>query len=112
MQIIKVINLIVAFSLEIAMLIVLGYWGFQTGKTTFWKYTLAATLPLIAMLLWGILAAPRSEQRLDTPYRIAFELAMFFLASFLLYKSGYAKLGLSFAMIALLSESLALFLKQ
>ncbi len=101
-----------AFSLELAMFVVLGYWGFQAGKTTFWKYGLAVALPLVAIVLWGIFAAPKSEQRLDTPYRLVFELALFLLAAFLLYKSGFTRLAIGFASAALLCQVLAVVWKQ
>ena len=94
------------------MFFVLGYWGFHAGKSIFWKYGLAAALPLLAIILWGIFAAPRSEQRLDTPYRIVFELALFLLAAFLLYKSGFPRLAIGFAVAALLSQLLAVVLEQ
>lgn len=112
MQIIKLINQIVAFLLEIGMLIAIGYWGFHQGKTNLTKYSLALALPAIAIILWGFFAAPKSEYRLEFPVRIIFEICLFAIASFLLYKTGNSKLAIWFGAIALVNEIIAYIFKQ
>ncbi len=112
MQIIKLINQVVAFSLEIGMFIAIGYWGFYQGKTSLTKYSFAIVLTLIAITLWGIFAAPNSEYRLEFSTRIIFELSMFFLASFLIYRIGNLKLAICFGILAIISETIAYIYKQ
>ncbi|MEO7044472.1 MAG: YrdB family protein [Ferruginibacter sp.] len=112
MQIIKLINQVIAFFLEIGMFIALGYWGFQQGRTNLTKYSFAVALPIIAIILWGFFAAPKSEYRLEFPIRIIFELCLFAIASFLLYRTGNSKLAIWFAAITLVSEIIAYIFKQ
>lgn len=112
MQIIKIINQVVAFSLEMAMLVALGYCGFQSGKTLFWKYVFAIVLPLIAAILWGLFAAPKADYRLELAPRILFELTLFLATAIFLYKTGYKTQAIIFGGMSLLSVATAYFLKQ
>ncbi len=108
----KIVVQTVAFLLEIAMLISLCYSGFKVGKTAIWSYTLAVLLPGIAIVLWGIWAAPRSAGRLHQPFRLFFELAIFFTAAALLYSTGRKTAALALASIALLTEIAALIIGE
>lgn len=108
MQVLKAIHQLVAFLLEIAMLIALGMWGFQSNKSTLLKILFGLGLPLLAAVLWGFLAAPRSEYRLDLPYRLVFSMALFCLASFLLYRLGHTAAAIAFIILAVFSVALEL----
>lgn len=98
----------IAFLLEIAMLISLGMWGFHGDKSIFEKLLPGLGLPILAAVLWGILAAPKSGYRLDLPYRLLFSFALFCLAAFLLYRLGHTTLALTFAGVAIISTLLEL----
>lgn len=106
MTFIKSIHLAVAFLLELAMLFCLGYYGFHSnmGKTV--EFILGIGLPVIVILLWGFLAAPKAKHRLPFPYLILFKLILFLLTAFLLYKSGQPKWALIFTITAIVSELL------
>ncbi|AUD06389.1 YrdB family protein [Spirosoma pollinicola] len=108
MQLIKLLHQLVAFLLEIGMLIILGMWGFQGEKSIVEKYLLGLGLPLLAATLWGILAAPKSANRLDLPFRLLFSAMAFGLAAFLLYRLGHTRLAVAFACIAVVSVLLEL----
>ncbi|GAB3786664.1 hypothetical protein GCM10028818_50270 [Spirosoma horti] len=108
MAFLKAIHQLVAFLLEMAMLISLGMWGFQGGRSIGLKYLMGLGLPLLAAGLWGVLAAPRSAHRLGLPYRLLFSLALFGLAAALLDKLGYTRLAFVFAGVALISALLEL----
>lgn len=82
----KVINQVVAFSLELCMLYMLGNWGYLHGKGTGWKYGMAIGLPVLAMVLWGYFAAPKSEHRLIFPCLTVFKVVLFSLTAFVWYK--------------------------
>jgi hypothetical protein len=90
-QAIKLINLGVAFLLELAMLAALGYWGYQQGKKTMMKYAFAIGL----------------QYRLDTPARVIFEVSLYTITAFLLYKSGHTTLATVCWFIMLLSQLIA-----
>ena len=69
-------------------------------------------LPLIAAILWGFFAAPKSRRRLRQPYRMFFAMMIFGVAVFLLYKSGIRTLAIVFAVLVLINQLLLLILKQ
>jgi Protein of unknown function (DUF2568) len=54
--------LTLAFLSEIAALAVLAAWGWSTGSGA-GRWLLAAGLPLLAAVLWGVFAAPRAPVR-------------------------------------------------
>ena len=112
MQTGKAINLVAAFFLEIAMLIALGYVGFQYPENIILKYLLMILLPLIAAILWGIFAAPKSRLRLQQPYRMFFAMIIFGVAVFLLYRSGITTVAVVFGILVLINQLLLLILKQ
>lgn len=111
MEIIKGINATVAFLLEIGMLAALGYAGFQADKPLT-KWLLGLGLPLVVIIIWGLFAAPNSNQRLDQPFRTILELALMGLAAFLLYRTGQHRPAIVFATLAVVSEMLALIWRQ
>jgi hypothetical protein len=108
MQLIKTTHYLIAFLLEMGMLITLGVWGFQNRQSTIEKYVLGIGLPLLAACLWGIFAAPRSAYRLELPYRLLFSLSLFGLASFLQHRLGYTTMAVLFGGVSVLSAVLEL----
>lgn len=92
-----------AFTLEIIMLIVFGWWGFRQGNNTFQHYCIAAALVIAGITLWGIWAAPRSKRRLSLLPRLVFSLCMFLSAAVLLYLSKKTALASGFAALAVIS---------
>lgn len=112
MQFVKLIHQLIAFLLEIAMLFILGMWGFRGEKTTLANYGLGLGAPLLVACLWGIWAAPRSAYRLDLPYRLLFSLTLFGLTAFLLYQLGHLSLAMVFFIIALVSALLEWLFKK
>lgn len=112
MGILKLIHLTLAFALELGMLASMAYWGFQQGNNTIVKYIYAIALPLIAMVLWGIFAAPKSDTRIAFPTRLVFEMSLFAIAAFMLYKTGKINLALIFLILAVMSESFAFFTER
>jgi len=112
MSAIKYLNLLVSFLLEITLLILAGYWGFQQGKSVLMKYTLAIALPFVIAVFWGIFAAPKSKRRLKNPFRTILKLALFALAVFFSFQTGHFMLAIILAVVTLLNVSVAHFLAQ
>ncbi len=106
MQIIKAINLIATFFLEIAMLVSFGYFGFHYPQNTVMKYIAMIGLPLTAISLWGIFAAPKSKFRLQQPSRILFALALFGISIFLLNETEKIMLAAVFAVMVIINQLL------
>jgi hypothetical protein len=111
MNIIKHINLLFVFLVELGMLVSFGYAGFQSGKNVVIKYLLAIVLPLIAAIIWAIFEAPRSQHRLQQPYRTILALLLFLSAAFFLYRTGKTEMAILFAIAAVVTQSLALVLE-
>lgn len=112
MQWLKGLNQTVYFLLELSMLGSFGYAGFHSSQHSYGKYLLAIGLPLIAAILWGIFAAPRSAHRLEPVYRSLFALTLFGISFFLLYRTGQPRLAIILGITALLSVVTALVIKQ
>ena len=60
MEGLKIINLGIRFLLEILVLIILGYWGFQVSNGTMMKIIAGIGTPLLAAVLWGLFGAPKA----------------------------------------------------
>lgn len=58
-------NDVLAFLVELAALAVLCAWGFRVGGSTPVRLLLGIGLPLVAVVAWGLFAAPRA--RFDVP---------------------------------------------
>ena len=96
------INLAVRFLLEIAMLIILGYWGWHV--TTGWlQYVAAGGLPLIAAILWGVFRIQNDPKpapvQIPGMLRLLLEWCLFGFAIWALYNLEYIHLSLIMAII-------------
>jgi hypothetical protein len=99
---IKPVNLALKFLLELAASAAFAVWGAHAGSGAF-AVVLAIAAPLIAVLLWGRLAAPRSAHRLPLGTRIPFELGVFLLAALALLAAGHAVAAVVFAALVALN---------
>jgi len=94
------INLAVRFLLEIAMLIILGYWGWHLSPG--WtQYVAALGLPIIAATLWGVFRIPNDPKPapVEVPgiVRLLLEWVLFGSAVLALFNLGYFTLSLAMA---------------
>ncbi len=112
MNIVRGINRLIAFLLELVLVIVLGYGGYSVAENVYLKYTLALLLPVIAIVCWSIYAAPRSDKRLEQPWRMAFRLSLYFISAMLLYTIGKTTIAISLATIVLINELIAFYFED
>ncbi|MFD4942888.1 YrdB family protein [Streptomyces sp. NPDC058239] len=56
-------NELLAFVVELVALAALGRWGFATGDGTAARLLLGLGTPAVAIVLWGMFAAPRARFR-------------------------------------------------
>jgi len=101
----KAANLAVKFGLELAAFAAFAYWGGTVGSGIV-SVAVAIGAPLIAIVSWGVLAAPRSRRRLPTPTRVVFESAVFALAAVALLVAASLLAGLLFAAVAIVNAVL------
>jgi hypothetical protein len=111
MTVLKQINQVVAFLLELVMLYMLAVGGYQFGKGS-WRYVLAIGLPVLAIGLWGYWSAPRSDHRLAFPYLSMFHILIFGSTTLLWYLTGHQRSAILFLVLVILSEVIAVTLKQ
>lgn len=108
----KALQLLLAFLLEIALLLTYGYAGFHFGREFLGGFPFGIGLPLLLAVGWGIWMAPRARKRLGSPWRQWVALLLFLSAAALLYKAHHVNLAVVFAGCALLCTLLSLIWKN
>ncbi len=96
----KPVNLALAFLLELGVLVALGYWGSQTGQGTIARIALGIGVPVIAVAVWALFGAPRSTRRLRGPWLLLLRLLFFGTGAVALYAAGQQGLGIAFALVS------------
>ena len=103
------LNLILRFLLELAALATLGIWGWQYGDGSWLGYMLAAGLPIIAAVVWGVFNVPNDPSRSGKApvvvpgiVRLIIELLLFALATWALYDLSYVLLSWVLAGVVML----------
>jgi len=93
------INLAVRFILEVAGLVVLGWWGWNQAEGIL-RFVLAFGIPLLAAVLWGTFAVPddpsrSAEVKVFVPgiVRLLLEFTFFAAAIWALFAMGVTTLG-------------------
>ena len=112
METIKLLNEAVRFLLEMCILIILGYWGFKMGNSTFMKILLGIGSPVLFAVVWGIFLAPKSTTRLQEPWLFFAEIILFGLAAWALYSTGKVSLTIAFGAIYIINKILMILWRQ
>ncbi|HET6448917.1 MAG TPA: YrdB family protein [Conexibacter sp.] len=79
MSALKAANLALKFLLELVAFAAFAWWGATVGNGAA-SVVLALVAPLLAIVLWGAVAAPRASRRLPLRARAPFELGVLGLA--------------------------------
>lgn len=112
MEMLKGLNLGLAFGLELAMLAAFGWFGYRITDQTLLRWALALGLPVIAAVLWGALLAPKAANRLGMLPGVLLALVLFMLAAFALQRTGQPVLAAAMAIAAIVHAVLALAWRQ
>lgn len=112
MELLKVINIGLRFLLELCILVIFGYWGFQTGSNNFMKILLGLGAPILFAVMWGTFLAPKSPMRLHEPWLFLLELVVFSLTCWALYSTGKVDLTVAFGGIYILNKILMVIWRQ
>jgi len=112
MQLIKALNLALAFLLELALFAALGIWASALLPDSPWRFALAFGAIAAAVLMWGRWAAPRSAYRLRMPWLYAFKIALFALAALALVAAAQPGWAAALAMLSGLNLWLAVVWRQ
>lgn len=112
MEALKSINIGIRFLLELCILFISGFWGFNTGHNTLLKFLLGLGSPVLFAVVWGTFLAPKSSRRLHEPWLFLLELALFALACWALYSTGKINLTVAFGGLYILNKILMLLWRQ
>jgi hypothetical protein len=103
MALLRGINLAVAFLLELAVLVGVGYAGFQLSGVLAFVVGLGG--PVLLALLWGAFAAPKASRPLHGAANVAFQATWFACGAVALVLAGQLVLGVSLAAVYLLNSA-------
>src|SRR5215213_7065272 len=103
LEILKNINLALAFLLELCMLAALSYWGFTLDQGLAIRFGAGLGVPILVAVIWGMWMAPRASNRLPEPLHLIVELIIFGLAIAALYAAGRPQLALAFWLVYVLN---------
>ncbi len=93
----KWLNLLLIFVLELVAIVAFGIWGWHTGSGAV-RIVLAAGLPLLTAVLWGLFAA--RNPRYDVPAAaLIVKVLVFGGAALALWASGYHTAAIVFAVV-------------
>jgi hypothetical protein len=91
-------NLLLAFLAELVALGIFAWWGWDTGGTTLVRWLLAAGLPVVAAIVWGLFAAPTAT-RTTPAVRWTVKVLVFGLAGAALWSLGHPLLAVAFVLL-------------
>ena len=96
-----------AFLLELAAFTILAWWGFSTGSGVAVHLLLGLGTPAAAMVLWGLVAAPKARFRVPLPGVLLLKAVVFGGATACLAVLGDDGWAIAFGLVALVNTVLA-----
>lgn len=108
----KALNLAAAFLLEVVLLVAFCYWGFHASHSSTLQWLLGIGAPVGAIILWSVLAAPKSDHRLSRSPLAVFRVAIFTLAAACLFSVHEKTVAIIFEIISVLNIVLLYTWKQ
>jgi len=106
MSVLKALNLLVRFLLELCMLGAVGYWGLRTGSGSAMKIILGIGLPMLMAVAWWY------AWKLSGIPRLALELTLLGSGAVALFASNKPDLGWIYTTILVLNKVLMIVWKQ
>ena len=91
-------NFGLAFAVELAGLGIFAWWGWRTAGSTPVRLLLAIGLPVLAMVVWGLFAAPTADYRGPVVTAVV-KIAFFGLAGLALWSLDHRILGVIFVLV-------------
>ncbi|MEO7021946.1 MAG: YrdB family protein [Ktedonobacteraceae bacterium] len=99
LAIIKNANAVLAFFLELGVLVALGYWGVHTGRGIIAKIGLGIGAPAVAIVVWSLFGAPNATWHLHEPWFFILQIIFFGSAAVALFATGQRTLGVGFGLV-------------
>lgn len=99
----KLLNNLVSFLLELAMLGAISFWGFHAGNTSLIKWLLGLGIPLLVIVFWSVFMAPQANNRIAWPWLPVVSLLLFLISAAALYGAGARSAAAVFAATAVIN---------
>ena len=99
-------NLAVRFLLELAALVALAAWGVHAGHSALADLALGVGTPMVAAVIWGVYAAPKSPRRLHGPALVVLQLAVLGAGAAALAAAGHEAGAAIFAVVVMANAAL------
>lgn len=96
-----------AFVLEVMAIVALAWWGFTSGGNVLLNIVLGIGTPAVAIVLWGLFAAPRARFKVALPFVLLVKAVVFGAGALAFYGVDHATWAVVFAVIAVLNTALA-----
>lgn len=106
------VNAALRFLLELATLVVFGYWGYALGDTRPVKLGLGLGLPLGVAVIWAVFGSPAAPYRLEHPWRLLLEVTILGGATVALSALDEPMVAVGFGILAGVSTTLSYALGQ
>ena len=106
MRVVAGANLVLRFSVELATFASLAYCGASILAPWVGRVLLGFTLPLLAIVLWGLFLAPKAPRRLDGAMALGLELTIFGTTTLVLLISGLRSVAVICGAIAVFNSLL------
>lgn len=108
----KYSNQVIVFILELVMITSFAYYGYQKNTTILNRYLLAFLLPIAAIILWTIFAAPKSSHRIAMPYLALFRAGMFLITSFAVYQLGHKNMAIVIVILVIVTQIMSYYFEK
>ncbi|MGW7256350.1 YrdB family protein [Streptomyces sp. NPDC054834] len=108
----KAANLGVLFLIELGALAAAAYWGFTLDVAAPLAWLLGTGAPAVLVLLWALFGSQKAAYKTRGAVRVGFELLWFGAGVTALFLAGAADQAVVFALVCLLSKTLAVVWEQ
>lgn len=113
MDILKNLNLGIAFLNELFMLLAFVWGGFSLRTSMVVKILVGILTPLVIIVLWAMFFAPKaSVHRIPTPWLQLAQITLFGLSAYVLSRGGHTQPAVIYIIIAFVSLVLGIIWKQ
>lgn len=108
MDIIKNLNFLILFLVELAMLGNFAVWGFTLGAPGVVRAITGLAVPGAVIVLWGMFFSPEASITLAQPWNAMGEYALFGLSAIAIASTGRTTWAIAFFAVAVISETISL----
>ena len=112
MALARIANLGLALFLEIALLGIVGVWGYHTGDGTFWQWPLAIGAPVVLAVFWCAFLAPRAMKPAPPYLRFVLKVVVFGLGCAALVAIGQVTNAIWFGVASAFNLALLTYWRQ